>query len=128
MGGLQVTVPIFSGNRNLYNIKQAELDLKQLDLTTTNTRNQLQLAAFNSGSNARNFYNNYIASLSQEESSSLYFKLIDRGFKEGINTYIELLDARNQLTQSQLQSALSKFRFLAAMADFERQTSSYIMN
>ncbi len=128
MGGLQVTVPIFSGNRNLYIVKQAELDLKQLDLTTTNTRNQLQLAAFNSGSNARNFYNNYIASLSQEESSSLYFKLIDRGFKEGINTYIELLDARNQLTQSQLQSALSKFRFLAAMADFERQTSSYKMN
>ena len=128
MGGLQVTVPIFSGNRNIYNIRQAELDLKQLDLTTTNTRNQLQLAAYNSGSNAKNFYNNYIASLSQEESSTLYFKLIDRGFKEGINTYIELLDARNQLTQSQLQSALSKFRFLAAMADFERQTSSFTMN
>jgi outer membrane protein len=127
LGGVQAIFPIFSGNRNLYKIQQNEYDIKQVDLTTSNTRRQLELAAFNSKSNARNLYGNYSASLKTEESSTLYFKLIDRGYKEGVNTFIELLDARNQLTQSQLQVALNKYRFLASLADYERQTSSYTL-
>jgi outer membrane protein TolC len=128
LGGLQVTVPIFSGNRNLYKIRQSELELKNNQLSTGHTRKQLELAAFTSRNNARNHYINYLASLRQEESSRQYFKLIDRGYLEGINTFIELLDARNQLTQSQLQVALNKYRLLIAMADYERQTSSYTLN
>jgi len=127
LGGVQAIIPIFAGNRNLYKIQQTEYDLKQVDLTTSNTRKQLELAAFTSKSNARNLYGNYNASLKTEESSTLYFKLIDRGYKEGVNSFIELLDARNQLTQSQLQVALNKYRFLAALADYERQTSSYTL-
>jgi outer membrane protein TolC len=128
LGGVQMVVPIFAGNRNLYKIRQTEFDLKQVDLSTSNTRKQLELAAFNSRSNARNLFGNYNASLKTEESSTLYFKLIDRGYKEGVNSFIELLDARNQLTQSQLQVALNKYRFLASLADYERQTSSYTLN
>jgi outer membrane protein TolC len=128
LGGVQMVIPIFAGNRNLYKIQQTEYDLKQVDLTTNNTRKQLELAAFNSKSNARNLFGNYNASLKTEESSALYFKLIDRGYKEGVNSFIELLDARNQLTQSQLQVALNKYRFLASLADYERQTSSYTLN
>lgn len=128
LGGVQMIIPIFAGNRNLYKIRQTEFDLKQVDLTTSNTRKQLELAAFNSRSNARNLFGNYNASLKTEESSALYFKLIDRGYKEGVNSFIELLDARNQLTQSQLQVALNKYRFLASLADYERQTSSYTLN
>jgi len=128
LGGIQAVFPIFSGNRNLYKIQQNEYDIKQVDLTTSNTRKQLELAAFNSKSNARNLFGNYNASLKTEESSALYFKLIDRGYKEGVNSFIELLDARNQLTQSQLQVALNKYRFLASLADYERQTSSYTLN
>jgi outer membrane protein len=128
LGGVQMVIPIFAGNRNLYKIQQTEYDLKQVDLTTSNTRKQLELAAFNSKSNARNLFGNYNASLKTEESSALYFKLIDRGYKEGVNSFIELLDARNQLTQSQLQVALNKYRFLASLADYERQTSSYTFN
>ena len=128
LGGIQAVFPIYSGNRNLYKIQQNEFDLKQVDLTTSNTRKQLELAAFNSKSNARNLFGNYNASLKTEESSASYFRLIDRGYKEGINSFIELLDARNQLTQSQLQVALNKYRFLASLADYERQTSSYTLN
>ena len=128
LGGIQAVFPIYSGNRNLYKIQQNEYDLKQVDLTTSNTRKQLELAAFNSKSNARNLFGNYNASLKTEESSASYFRLIDRGYKEGINSFIELLDARNQLTQSQLQVALNKYRFLASLADYERQTSSYTLN
>jgi outer membrane protein len=125
LGGLQMSIPIFSGNRNIYKIQQSELDIKSIELTEKNTRNQLELAAFNSKSNARNNYNTYQSAEKQEQSSTQYFKLIDRGYREGVNNFIEMLDARNQLTQSQLQKEVNRYRFLASLADYERQTSSY---
>jgi outer membrane protein TolC len=128
LGGVQMTIPIFAGNRNLNAIKQSELDIKMLEMQDKDVRQNLQLAAFTSKSNAKNSYNNFQNSIKQEESATKYFKLIDRGYKEGINNYIELLDARNQLTQSQLQKEVSRYRLLAALAEYERQTSSYNLN
>jgi len=125
IGGLQLNIPIFSGNRNLYKIQQSELDIKSIELTEKNTRNQLELAAFNSKSNAKNSYNIYLAAEKREEAATQYFKLIDRGYREGVNNFIEVLDARNQLTQSQLQKQVTRYRYLSALADYERQTSSY---
>jgi outer membrane protein TolC len=127
LGGLQLTMPIFSGNRNLYKIRNSELDIRQVELQAVQTRRQLELAAFSARSNARNLHGNYLASLRQEEAAIKYHKLIDRGYREGVNSFIEMLDARDELTQSQLQSALNKFRFLAALADYERQTSAFAL-
>jgi outer membrane protein TolC len=128
LGGVQLTMPIFSGNRNLYKIRNSELDIRQVELQADQTRRQLELAAFSARSNARNLHGNYLASLRQEEAAVKYHKLIDRGYREGVNSFIEMLDARNQLTQSQLQSALNKFRFLAAMAEYERQTTAFTLS
>jgi outer membrane protein TolC len=125
IGGVQLNIPIFSGNRNIYKIQQSELDIKSIELTEKNTRNQLELAAFNSRSNARNNYNTYLSAEKRVEAATQYFKLIDRGYREGVNNFIEMLDARNQLTQSQLQKEVNRYRFLASLADYERQTSSY---
>jgi outer membrane protein TolC len=125
LGGVQMSIPIFSGGRNTYKIQQSELDIKSIEITEKNTRNQLELAAFNSKSNAKNNYNTYQSAEKQEQSATQYFKLIDRGYREGVNNFIEMLDARNQLTQSQLQKEVNRYRFLASLADYERQTSSY---
>lgn len=125
LGGLQVSVPIFAGNRNLYKIQQAELDIKSIQLSTDRVREQLALSAMVSRNNIVNSYSRYQSSLKQEESAQKYFKLIDRGYKEGVNSFIEFLDARNQLTNAQLQVNINKYGVLSALADYERQTASY---
>jgi outer membrane protein TolC len=121
-------MPIFAGNRNLYKIRESELDVRQSEINASQTRRELEMAAFTARSNARNLYGNYLASIKEEEASTRYYKLIDRGYREGVNSFIEILDARNQLTRSQLQTALNKYRFLASIADYERQTTSYALN
>ena len=125
LGGVQLQVPIFSGKRNLYKIEQTKLDAQTIELTTSNTKQELQLAASVSKNNAGSAYVNYQAAIKQQESSEKYFKLINKGYREGVNTFIEFLDARNQLTNSQLQVNVSKYKALAALADYERQTASY---
>lgn len=125
LGGLQLKVPIFTGKSNLYKIEQTKLDARSIELKEDNTVKQLQLAASVSRNNIDNAWNAYLSLVKQEESSQKYFHLIDRGFKEGINSFIEFLDARNQLTTVQLQLNIQKYKVLTAIADYERQTASY---
>jgi outer membrane protein len=128
LGGLQLQVPIFTGHRNQYRIRQSELDAGAIQVQTEQVKQQLQMAALVSRNNATTAYTNYTASLRQEEAARKYFTLIDRGYKEGVNSFIEFLDARNQLTASKLQVNINKYRVLAAMADYERQTATYSFN
>lgn len=128
LGGIQLSFPIFTGNRNLYKIEGSRIEQRAIDLRTSSTRQQLELAAFNSRNNALTSYNNYTASLQQQEAAQQYFKLIDRGYKEGVNSFIEFLDARNQLTTAQLQVTIQQYRYLAALASYERETASYTIN
>lgn len=125
LGGIQMQVPLFAGKRNIYKIEQSELDGKNLELKNDYLRQQLELSASVSRNNAATIYANYNSAIKQEEAARKYFTLIDRGYREGVNTYIEFLDARNQLTSAQLQLNINKYKVLAALADYERQTASY---
>jgi outer membrane protein TolC len=128
LGGLQLQIPIYSGKRNLYRIDQTQMDLRAIGLRTDQARQQLELAAFSSRNNARNAYGAYRSMLKQEQASEQYYKLIDRGYREGVNGFIEYLDARNQLTSTQLQSVILRYRFLSALAEYERQAATYDIN
>lgn len=125
LGGVQMQIPVFSGKRNLYKIQQTKLDVEATELEIDNTRQRLELATSVSRNNAVSAYANFQASIKQQESSQKYFKLIDRGYREGVNNFIEFLDARNQLTNSELQVNINKYRTLVALVNFERQTASY---
>jgi outer membrane protein TolC len=125
LAGLQVQVPIFSGKRNLYKIEQSVIDGEVLKNNTEQVKQQLEVAAYVSHNSLTTAYTKYAAAIKQKEAAQNYFKLIDRGYKEGVNTFIEYLDARNQLTNAELQVNINKYKVFAAVADYERQTASY---
>lgn len=124
LGGFQLVVPIYSAKRNLYKVDASRLQLQQLALQTEQTQQQLQLAVVTAGNNVRNAYNSYRSAARQEQAAAQYFQLIDRGYREGVNSFIEFLDARNQHTNARLQTNIEHFRFLAGMAEYERQTAA----
>ena len=61
----------------------------------------------------------------QVKSAHSYFKLINKGFKEGANSLIEFIDARNQLTSSELTLNINKYKLMIEIANLERETASY---
>jgi len=128
LGGVQLQIPIYTGKRNLYKAEQTGLDLQRIRYQTEQTKQQLQLAVFTSRNNVKNAYNSYQATVKQERAAAQYFKLIDRGFKEGVNSFIEFLDARNQHTGAQLQLSINHYKFLASLAEYERQAATYSIN
>ncbi len=123
--GMQVDIPIFSGKRNLNKIKQSAMDVdmakKSLDLTSKQVSLALQIAQ----KNLTQTWMAFRASQKQIDVANTYQKLIDKGYKEGVNTYIETLDARSQWTNAHLVLNINQFKILIAAAQVEREAASY---
>ncbi len=123
--GLQMDIPIFSGKRNLYKVKQTQLDIatakNALDLSTKQFNMATEIAQKNVQSSIVSFQ----ASTKSYEAASAYLRLIEKGYKEGVSTYLETVDARNQWMNAQINYQLKQFNVLIAAAAYEREAASY---
>ncbi|HEY3429413.1 MAG TPA: TolC family protein [Cyclobacteriaceae bacterium] len=126
--GFQVDIPLFAGFTNKNKIEQSKLDLKSTDLAFTLTNRQLDTGKEFAQNKLITSYQNYLSAQKQLEAAQSYQKLIEKGYKEGVNTFIESIDARNQLTSAQFQVNINQYNVLIAEAGLERETASYELN
>jgi outer membrane protein len=126
--GVQLSIPVFQGFRNNLAIKQSRLTLERTDMQLQHTRARLEVAATMASNALLVAKQNFQAAQEQLKSSRSYFNLVEKGFRQGVNSQIEFIDARNQLTQSELTVNLRQFEMLIAAAQLERETSSFIFN
>ena len=125
LGGLSLQMPLYTGGRNRLKAQQAGLDVESMEVRTRYVNSQLELSALVTRNMARDAWQAWQASQQEERASTQYHKLVDKGYREGVNGYIELLEARNQLTSSRIQTSIRKATLLKALAAYERETASY---
>ncbi|MGC3943416.1 MAG: TolC family protein [Chryseolinea sp.] len=123
--GVQLSMPIFQGNRNVMTIRNNASELRRTELELTNTSNRLELSAQVAEGDLVTARANHTAAVEQSKSAQSYFNLVEKGYLQGVNTLIEFLDARNQLTASALQQNLKRYEVLAAVARVERESATY---
>jgi outer membrane protein len=123
LAGAQLSIPIFEGLRNRVKISKTRLEIDD-------ARSQKELAEkqFNMVANvALNNLNTAIVNLNsadkQYHSAKAYFNLIEKGYAGGINSLIEYMDARNQLTSSEIHIKINRYRVLSAYSELKRQTA-----
>ena len=126
--GLQLEIPLFAGFNNKQKINQSELQIKNSELNLQMVRQQLHMAANVSLNTLISSYQNYQTAIRQVEAARSYQRLIEKGYKEGLNTFLEAVDARNQLTSAELLLRLNLYKVLIAEAGLERETASYQLN
>jgi outer membrane protein len=122
--GFQLSVPIFEGFRSSYKVDEAELDLKNVQLSLEKTRKQLKLSQSIARDNLIAARQNYFTAIKKYNAASSYERLISKGYKEGANTFIETVDARSQLTQAEMMLNINTYKVLNALADYEREIGS----
>ena len=125
IGGVQIDIPIFTGKRNVYKIKQSELDIQYANKSLELTQQQLSFSANIVKNDLSKYIINYYASQKQLDAAASYQRLLDKGFREGVNTFIETLDARNQFTNAQLLVVMNQYKVLIAAANLERETATF---
>lgn len=108
LAGLSVDIPLYAGNRNEAKIKQAEADVAALRAQTQQVEDQLALQV----ALAQNDYAAAVAVLQQREplvaAAARYYKDVMRRYKEGQASFIEVLDARTELTTAETQQSLAR--------------------
>ncbi|WEK33418.1 MAG: TolC family protein [Candidatus Pseudobacter hemicellulosilyticus] len=123
--GLQLDIPIFSGQRNKMTITETNLNLRNAQLNLQQVSQQLNLSAQVATNNLTAAWKTYQSTTVQLNAAETYQRLIDRGYQAGTNTYIETVDARNQLTTARLAATINKYNVLQAAAVLERETAAY---
>ncbi len=126
--GFMLELPLFESFRHSYQIEESELDLKIAELEVENISKKLELSESVSFGRLETANQNYFSALKQSETAEAYYRLILKGYREGINSFIETVDARTQLTQSRLLLNISKYKVLSSKAEYEHETSSAEIN
>lgn len=126
--GFQLEMPLFAGFTNRHKISQSRLDVRNAELNVDQVNRQLRLSTEVSRNALVSAFQNYQSALKQLEAAQSYQRLIEKGYKEGVNTFIEAVDARNQLTSAELLVRVNLYRVLVAEASLERETAAYPLN
>ncbi len=109
LGGLSFDLPIYSGNRNKQKIKMAEMDVATIQSQRTQIADQLALQLRTSVTDYQSALQLFRSSRTQVRTAQRYFDDVSKLYREGQALYIEYLDARNELTNAELQQVISLF-------------------
>lgn len=123
--GLQLEIPLFAGLTNRGKTKLAAYEAENTELSLQQVSRQLALGEATARNGVVTAYDNYEAATKQLDAAASYQRLIEKGYRDGANSFLETVDARSQLTQAQLQSNVTRYRVLIAQAAYERETASY---
>jgi len=125
MWGLNLQWDLFASNQYRYKAKQATAEMKSIEVQEQQTKKALEMQL----QNAYNSFNAAFASCRSAQNqltlSEKYYKDQMKMYKEGQLTYIELLDAQNQLISSQLQLSVAIANTRIAAAEIERCSAAY---
>jgi len=122
MVGLQLSIPVFNGTRNLLNIKEAKYDLEQTKLQKEQIIQQLDVQIQAVYHEVLTCKEQYEASLTQLELAESYFRLINNSYTQGMSSYLETLEARTQLNTARISTNILYYQLLIALAKIERET------
>ncbi|MBD1431417.1 TolC family protein [Sphingobacterium sp. DN00404] len=125
MVGLTLSMPLFQGNRNRLKIEETKIDLAETWNRKAQAEQQLTLATKVARNDVLAAHKNYEKSKAQLEAASTYQRLIQRGYNEGVNSYMEAIDARSQYTAAKLSVNISQLQMLAALAKLERESATF---
>lgn len=111
---------LFKGFSDKNKIEQAEWDLKNLEAQRKDVENKIRLQV-------REAYYNFITAgksietaEDQLQSAKKTFEIIGKKFKEGMAAQIEFIDARNTLTQAEINNVIKHFDQKIKLSELEK--------
>ncbi|WP_194976730.1 TolC family protein [Aquiflexum lacus] len=119
--GLNMSMPVFQGGRNRNEINRAKIEIDAISYKTELLENQIDMSIRTAKNNIKAAGAAKQSAESNFKSASSYLRLIDKGYREGTNSLIEFIDARNQFTLSELRVTIANYGLLSAVAQLERE-------
>lgn len=117
--GLQLSVPIFSGGSKYYGLKQAQVQLKEIDLQRQNLveslNMQVELAIDNINKEARQIESSAEGMRQAEKAHDI----MQKSFDIGAATYLDLRDSELANTTAKLSYLQAIYNYLVSMSELD---------
>ncbi|MBD3376295.1 hypothetical protein GF406_14755 [candidate division KSB1 bacterium] len=116
---------LFHGLQTKRQVQQAKLDKRQQQARLQEVRQQIELqikAAYENLTVAREARQ---AAATQQKSAAKAFRIISGKYKQGMISQIELLSARNALTQAEINRILTTYDYWSRWAVWEQALAVY---
>lgn len=110
--GFSLSVPIFNGYRSQTEVKNAKLNTRISELNLINVQNQLRNDVTTAYTNYKVSQSRYQAALANENAQQLNFDFTQKRYNAGSSNNTDLVTAKNQWSQSQVQTVNAKYEFI----------------
>lgn len=116
---------LFQGLQTRRHVQQAKLDKQQQQARLQEVRQQIELQIKAEYENLTVAREARQAATVQQKSAAKAFRIINGKYKEGMISQIELLSARNALTQAEINQILTTYDYWSRWAAWEQAVAVY---
>jgi len=120
--GLTLSVPIFSGFQTFYQVQQAELDVRKIELQRNDIQKTLVLASEQAALKLKESKERYEAQTKAVTQAEKALSIAEIRFKNGVGLQLEILDAQLALNQTLNNQAQAIYEYLVAKAEWQNLT------
>ena len=112
--GVQLNIPIFAGGQRRAAIKQASLNLSNLQLQRENAERQLQVAVVQSLNNMQTSVKKFSAASATVSQAKRGYDIAVKRYEVGRGTLVDIDNSQLQLTQAELGRNSAVYNFLVS--------------
>lgn len=117
--GLSLSIPIFSGGQRFNKVKQVEVQLAEMKLQRENLRRSVEMQVSVAMDNMKLNVEQIASSAESVRQADAAHSIMERSFKIGAASYLNLRDSELALTQARLAYIQSIYNFLIAHTELE---------
>jgi outer membrane protein TolC len=118
--GIRVSIPIFTGLKEHYKVKQLRNSIAQIDLQKDYLREAKQLEASTAVNSLMSAREKVIANEKTVEQAEKAYSIARTRFDAGAGTMLEVNQAELNVTSARLNRSQAIYDFLAAQADYDK--------
>ncbi|MEO6218795.1 MAG: TolC family protein [Ginsengibacter sp.] len=115
--GILLSIPIFQGGKRIQQIKQAELEIRQVDNSIVSLQNNINTQYVQALANYKsNLYNYYSLKENLELANEVY-EVIRLQYRAGIKNYLEVINSETDLRTAQINFYNALYQLLSSKVD-----------
>lgn len=120
IGGITLSIPIFSGGQRYNAVKQTRIQQDQLALQRENTARELEVAVRQSLSSMNTCVQQFSAAEKSVEGAQVGYDIAQKRYDVGSGTFLELQDSKLALLQAKLNLNQSIYDYLVAKSTLDK--------
>lgn len=118
--GLTLSVPIFQGGKRVQQIRQAELEVSQIDNDIASFKNNIQSQYQNALSSYKSNLADFLALKDNLALASEVYDVIQLQYRSGVKAYLDVITAETDLRTAQINYYNALYQVLSSKIDIDQ--------